>query len=101
MHQWLQKQSGRILGSFIAPSRRSEILAVFVVALSLFAAAWFVYFTGGVKYATLHILYLPIIFAALVFGAPGGILAGAFAGLVIGPYMPLDVLAGEPQNLGN
>ena len=101
MHQWLQNQSERILGSFIAPSRRSEILAVFVVALSLFAAAWFVYFTGGVKYATLHILYLPIIFAALVFGAPGGILAGAFAGLVIGPYMPLDVLAGEPQNLGN
>ncbi len=69
--------------------------------MSLLASARFVYSTGGVQYATLHILYLPIIFAALVFGAPGGILAGACAGLVIGPYMPLDALTGESQNLAN
>ena len=69
--------------------------------LGLAASAWFVYATGGVKYATLHILYLPILFAALVFGSPGGVLAGVVAGLLIGPYMPLDVLTGESQELGN
>ena len=91
----------RVLGSFVAPTRRSKILAICVIVLSLLASAWFVYATGGVKYATLHILYLPIIFAALVFGAPGGILAGACAGLLIGPFMPLDALTGESQNLAN
>ena len=101
MREWLHELLERVLGSFVAPPRHSKILAIFVVVLGLLGSAWFVYATGGVKYATLHILYLPIIFAALVFGAPGGILAGACAGLVIGPYMPLDSLTGESQNLGN
>ncbi len=78
-----------------------RFLTIFVVVLGLLGSAWFVYSTGGVKYATLHILYLPIIFAAMVFGAPGGILAGAFAGVLIGPYMPLDAITGESQNLAN
>jgi diguanylate cyclase len=101
VREWLHDVPERVLGSFVVPSRRTKILAIFVVVLGLLVSAWFVYSTGGVKYATLHILYLPIILAALVFGAPGGILAGAFAGLVIGPYMPLDAITGESQNLGN
>ncbi len=101
MREWLHDLPKNVLGSFVAPSRRPRILAFFVVVLSLLGSAWFVYSTGGVKYATLHILYLPIIFAALVFGAPGGILAGACAGLLIGPFMPLDTLTGESQNLAN
>ena len=91
----------RVLGSFVSPSRHSRLLAFFVVALSLLVSTWSVYSTGGVQYATLHVLYLPIIFAALVFGAPGGILAGAAAGLLIGPFMPLDTITGESQNLVN
>ncbi len=101
MREWLHDLPERVLNSFVAPSRRTKVLAIFIVVLSLLGSAWFVYSTGGVQYATLHILYLPIIFAALVFGAPGGILAGAAAGLLIGPYMPLDTLSGESQNLGN
>ncbi len=101
MREWLQNRPERILGSFGAPTRRSKILAIVVVVLGLLASAWFVYATGGVKYATLHILYLPILFAALVFGTPGGVVAGAVAGLLIGPYMPLDGITGEPQELGN
>ncbi len=101
MLQWIQNLCERILASFVAPSRRSEILSACIVILTLLASAWIVYVTGGVKYATLHILYLPIIFAALVFGTPGGVLAGALAGLLIGPFMPLDTVTGETQNLAN
>ena len=97
MREWLHELLERVLGSFVAPPRHSKILAIFVVVLGLLGSAWFVYSTGGVQYATLHILYLPIILAALVFGAPGGILAGVCAGLVIGPFMPLDSLTGESQ----
>jgi EAL domain-containing protein (putative c-di-GMP-specific phosphodiesterase class I)/GGDEF domain-containing protein len=101
VREWLHGLLQRVIGSFIAPSRRSRILAILVVALSLLASAWLVHSTGGVKYAALHILYLPIILSALVFGASGGVLAGAVGGLLIGPLMPLDVLTGEPQNLAN
>ena len=101
VREWLHGLLQRTVGSFIAPSRRSRIVAILVIALGLLASAWLVYFTGGVKYAALHILYLPIIFAALVFGPLGGVLAGMVGGLLIGPFMPLDVLTGEPQTLAN
>ena len=101
MSELLQNLPERLLGSFVAPTRRSKILAICAIALGLLGGAWLVYSTGGVQYAALHVLYLPIIFAALVFGAPGGILAGACAGLLIGPFMPLDTLTGELQNLAN
>ncbi len=101
MPEWLKIRPERILDSFVAPSRQAKILAILVALLGLLTSAWFVYWTGGVKFATLHILYLPIIFAALVFGTPGGLLAGLSAGLLIGPFMPLDALTGESQELGN
>jgi predicted signal transduction protein with EAL and GGDEF domain len=46
-------------------------------------------------------MYLPIIVAALVFGATGGIVTGIVAGLLAGPYMPIDAATGEAQQLGN
>jgi hypothetical protein len=91
----------RLRGTFFTPSETSKALALGVLALCYVGIAWFVYFTGGVKFATLHILYLPIIFAALIFGAGGGIVAGAVGGLLLGPDVPLDTGTGETQQLGN
>jgi diguanylate cyclase len=62
---------------------------------------WFVWFTGGVKYSAVHVMYVPVIVAALVFGVPGAIVAGIAAGVAVGPLMPLDTATGEPQALGN
>ena len=91
----------RLRDNFYAPSATSRTLAVGALAVSGLAITWFVYATGGVKFATLHIMYLPIIFAALACGTAGGIAAGAVAGLLLGPFMPLDTVTGEAQNLGN
>jgi predicted signal transduction protein with EAL and GGDEF domain len=91
----------RLLAAFCAPSRAAKILATCSIALGIPAISWFVYSTGGVKFATLHVMYLPVIFAALVFGAPGGLLTGALAGLSIGPFVPLDIVTGEAQQIGN
>jgi diguanylate cyclase len=77
------------------------MLSVGIVVLSTLGFAWLVYAAGGVKYATLHAMYLPIIFSALVFGASGGIVAGLAAGLLAGPHMPIDTATGEAQQLGN
>ncbi len=45
--------------------------------------------TGGTALAYLHILYIPIILAGLMFSIQGGILAGIIAGIFMGPVMPL------------
>lgn len=91
----------RLLADFCAPSATSKALAVGGIALCSVGIAWVVYATGGVKFATLHLMYLPIIFAALVYGTGGGIAAGVVGGLLLGPFMPLDTVTGETQNLSN
>jgi len=91
----------RLLADFCAPSATSKTLAVGGIALCSVGIAWVVYATGGVKFATLHLMYLPIIFAALVYGTGGGIAAGVVGGLLLGPFMPLDTVTGETQNLSN
>lgn len=88
--------------SILSPtSANDKALATSAIVLSLAGAAWLVYSTGGVKFATLHIMYLPLILGALVFGTRGGVLAGLVGGLLLGPYMPLDTATGEAQQLHN
>jgi|GEM_PF-197916 len=83
-----------------AGGTRPGLLALAVVAL-LISAAGLVYFTGGTRYAYLHAMYLPIILSAVVFKVPGGILAAITAGLLVGPFMPIDVANGIQQPLVN
>jgi diguanylate cyclase len=91
----------QVLAAFYAPTRRATALAIALIVATFVVGTWLVYATGGAKFAVLHVMYLPIIFTALMFGAPGGICAGVAAGLLIGPYMPIDVVSGEPQQLQN
>lgn len=66
-----------------------------VVAL-LAGAALLVYALGGPPTPWVHILYVPIVVAAIVFTLPGGILAGLAAGLIVGPWIP-----GSNQSVGD
>lgn len=91
----------RVRASFCSPSPTVRTVTVGAVLLSLICSALLVHMTGGVKFPALHVVYLPIIFAALAFGGGGGIATGMFAGLLLGPFMPLDVADGEPQQLAN
>lgn len=73
-----------------------------VVVACLLAAGWLtVYATGGTQTALPHLFYIPIVLAAAPFGVVGGLVVGATAMLLAGPAMPLDVLAGEPQQVAN
>ncbi|HAJ19005.1 MAG TPA: hypothetical protein DCL95_02925 [Rhodospirillaceae bacterium] len=67
-----------------------------------FILSWIVvYETGGTKFAHLHVVYFPVVLAAFRFRVLGGIVSGLVGMIVMGPIMPLDVLAGEPQELEN
>lgn len=69
-----------------------------VVSLCLLAGCGLlVYYTGGSKYVYAHSMYIPIVLAAILFRTWGGIIAGIAGGLILGPFMPIDVLTGEMQ----
>src|SRR5690606_19579184 len=83
-------------------SQKSRKIPVILLVSGMMAGVYcLVYFTGGIKYVYSHSMYIPIVFSALVFGVKGGILAGLAGGLVLGPYMPIDVVAGEKQEAIN
>lgn len=78
-----------------APLLQVAWLALAAVLVLLIARL--TYATGGTQYPYLHLLYLPIGIAALRLGAWGGVAAAAAAGLAVGPFMPLDSVAGVAQ----
>jgi EAL domain-containing protein (putative c-di-GMP-specific phosphodiesterase class I)/GGDEF domain-containing protein len=90
--------SDRILARlFLAPRPMERALVALGAATMLVLGAALVYVTGGTKEPYLHVLYIPIFLVALFFGPWGGLVAGLVAGVLIGPWMPLDVAARIPQ----
>ena len=60
-----------------------------------------VYATGGTGFVWVHLMYVPIILASGVFGIRGGVVSAVLGGLVLGPFMPLEVAKGMPQDPAN
>ena len=60
-----------------------------------------VYLTGGVIFVFSHFMYVPILFASFIFDVWGGLLAALIGGLVLGPFMPLDITTGLMQTPSN
>ncbi len=77
--------------------RVTRVVGFILVVLLIAGVGQFVYVTGGIKYVYSHAMYLPVVLAGLVFRASGGVLAGMVAGMVLGPYMPIDTVSGELQ----
>lgn len=60
-------------------------------------AALLTYLAGGTKTPLPHLFYLPVVIGAGAFGIRGGLIAAVASGLVCGPWMPLDAVAGRAQ----
>jgi PAS domain S-box-containing protein len=73
----------------------------FILLLLIAVVYIVVYATGGTRYVWAHLMYLPIILAAASFRIWGGITAALIAGLVLGPFMPMDTALGSPQPMAN
>lgn len=68
-------------------------IAVVLIA----AAALLTYLSGGTETPLPHLFYLPVVIGAGAFGVRGGFITAVVSGLVCGPWMPLDVVAGRAQ----
>jgi len=72
-----------------------------IIVVSLGLGTSIVYATGGTGYAYPYIILLPVILTAAWFGLVPTVLSAVIAGLLLGPYMPLDVERGLMQSVQN
>ena len=88
--EWMESRR-RLVFLFAAPVLACMVGGVYVL----------VYMTGGIKYVYSHSMYIPILLSGFVFGVKGGALAGLAGGIILGPFMPIDVTTGEMQKTIN
>jgi HD-GYP domain-containing protein (c-di-GMP phosphodiesterase class II) len=74
---------------------------VAVVAVQLIVCLLVIYLAGGVSKFNPQIFWLPILMATFWFGPLAGAVVGLAAGLLVGPYVPLDVASGRDQALAD
>lgn len=81
--------------------RNSFMLGGIAIGATLVLATLVTYGAGGTKSAYPHLFYVPIVLAASLRGVTGGVIVGAVAGLLVGPWMPNDVELGVAQTFEN
>lgn len=79
----------------VTPTRTASLSIACMIALSWALS----YAAGGAHLIPPHFSYLPILYAAVRFGARGALPVALISAIVTGPLLPADVAAAEPQPL--
>lgn len=74
-----------------------KIIMLPILLVMVFSIYLLVYQTGGIKFVYSHSMYIPIVLAGFIYGYKGGVVGAIIAGIVLGPYMPIDTVTGEMQ----
>ena len=98
MHARLLQRAGT---AFIGMPWVAKVATAAMTGCMVLGVAWLVYATGGVRFAYLHLMYVPIVLSALAFGVLGGVLAAVAGGVLLGPSMPQDTSLGLMQDTLN
>jgi hypothetical protein len=62
--------------------------ATIAILALITGAAWMIQSSGGLPNPLVHVMYVPILLAAIVYKTVGGLAAGLAAGLAIAPWLP-------------
>jgi hypothetical protein len=80
--------------------KQKNFIFIILTGLLLPVVFFIVYQTGGTKYGFVHLMYVPIIMAGMLYSAKVGVLYALIGGFLLGPYMmPLDRLTNESQSV--
>jgi signal transduction histidine kinase len=91
--------NGWTIRALLAQDRTTPAAAGLTVALAL-GVSWLVsYALGGAGRVPPHWFYIPILLASARFGLVGSAVTAAAAGILAGPFLPLDVANGTAQNV--
>ena len=86
-----------IIGRFYKNKRTNSIKILLIIILVV-TVVFFVYITGGTKKVFVHLMYIPIILSSIFWGAFVGLAVGIVSGILVGPFLPLDVSSGIMQD---
>ncbi|MDO8860306.1 bifunctional diguanylate cyclase/phosphodiesterase [Haliea sp. E1-2-M8] len=78
-----------------------HILYLTTIAVLLAVSLVLVFYTGGARSPYSYAVVLPALLGAAWFGVPGGFLTALLGALLLGLYVPLDTIGGEPQGPGH
>ncbi|MCO7175378.1 HD-GYP domain-containing protein [Sporolactobacillus kofuensis] len=84
--------------------KNDRINALYVLISSSICSvliSFIVYYTGGTNNAYSNIMYLPIAVVSATNGKIKGVIHALLSGLLLGPFMPLDVALHQSQPLEN
>ncbi|TDY02966.1 putative bifunctional diguanylate cyclase/phosphodiesterase [Thiohalophilus thiocyanatoxydans] len=70
-----------------------------LILIFLVLGVFLVYATGGAGGPYTYALLFPILVAGFFYGVTGGVAIGVVAPLLIGPWMPFDVVLATPQTI--
>jgi EAL domain-containing protein (putative c-di-GMP-specific phosphodiesterase class I)/GGDEF domain-containing protein len=90
-----------LIRKILFPNKLTKVYFTSLIIVLLPIVYMFVYDTGGVKYAYLHSMYIPIILACIFWGAKGGVFVAIIGGILLGPCIPINVVTGEIQHTIN
>lgn len=72
-----------------------------IITLSLILFTLVVFHTGGTAFAYPYLMLIPVALAAALYRFWGGVLVALVAGLLMGPFMPLNADTGQMQPMAN
>lgn len=76
-----------------------NIISIFLLIISNALVYYLTYKTGGIRSIYSQLMYLPVIFSGAVLGLKAGMMNAMFSGLLLGPFMPIDLTLSNPDEL--
>lgn len=75
---------------------KTLIYISFLIAVEAFIGA-IIYLYGGTAHSFTHLMYIPIIIAGIILNTKGAVGTALIGGIILGPWMPLNVPEGIMQ----
>ena len=83
---------------WINPGTKTKISSILIILVLIFISCFHINLVNGKSYLRLQVIYITIVFAALIFKFWGGMIVGIIAGVILGPLSTLR-LTGTISNI--
>ena len=89
----------RFIKLLFKQNKKKRWIAAIIIFLFFILNTFLVYITGGIPSAFAHTMYIPVLIAAILCGPIGAFISGIIGGLLVGPFMSMEMMPGEGELL--
>lgn len=80
-------------------AKYTKFILIFLIIIINTFVYYLTFETGGIRSIYSQLMYLPVVFSGAVFGLKAGMVNAMFSGLLLGPFMPIDLTLSNPDEL--